>query len=62
MQARDPLKYNLTKTTKTHNGINYAVITQAYNNNEVTDINFECNCSIFKAENEVKEFINKVFS
>jgi len=50
-----------TEVTKTHNGFNYAEITLDYGNDLYLDVTYECNCSIFKTESEVKKFIELVF-
>ena len=49
-------------TAKTHNGFNYAKIELDHNMGGIVDITFECNCSIFKTELEVKKFIEEVFA
>ena len=57
----NPLLRELTETTGTYNGINYAIMTQTYNKVEVEQIHYECNCSVFHTVAEVEAFITLVF-
>jgi hypothetical protein len=50
------------ETTKSHNGFNYVQIDFNHNMGSGVNTTFECNCSIFKTEVEVKAFIEEVFA
>ena len=49
------------ETEKSHSGFNYVKIEISDNGSEFK-AHYECNCSIFKTEQEAKEFIEVVFA
>lgn len=63
MQAHNDNPYlrKLTDMQASYKGVNYSVIIQAYNGEEVENLTYECNCSTFKTKSEVESFIDEVF-
>jgi len=56
----------LIETTKTHKDICYSQVEAVFTftqtgNKKTTSKYYECNCSVFKTEKEVKAFIDEVF-
>ena len=58
-------KTEVITTTKNHKGFNYALIESFFTftmtgTRKKTSTHFECNCSVFKEESFVIEFINEI--